>query len=60
MTKKYKVTTADNGYIFEQDGRLFVFDSVEKVSKEFSMVFSTLGPGEKVEITITQEDGKQD
>lgn len=58
-TKQYAVTCADNGYIFQQDGRLFVFESVERVAKEFAMVFSTLKPGEKIEITITN-NGKQD
>lgn len=56
---EYAVTCADNGYIFQQDGRLFVFESVERVAKEFAMVFSTLQPGEKIEITITN-NGKQD
>lgn len=56
---KYAVTCADNGYIFEQGGRLFVFESVERVAKEFAMAFSTLKPGEKIEITITN-NGKQD
>ena len=56
---KYNVTCADNGYIFEQGERVFVFESVERVGKEFAMVFSTLKPGEKIEITITK-NGKQD
>ena len=56
---EYAVTCADNGYIFQQDGRLFVFESVDRVAKEFAMVFSTLQPGEKIEITITN-NGKQD
>lgn len=52
---EYAVTCADNGYIFEQGGRLFVFETVERVAKEFAMVFSTLKPGEKIEITITKK-----
>lgn len=55
---EYAVTCADNGYIFEQGGRLFVFESVERVAKEFAMVFSTLKPGEKIEIKITKRDEK--
>lgn len=55
---EYAVTCADNGYIFEQGGRLFVFESVERVSMEFAMVFSTLKPGEKIEIKITKQDEK--
>lgn len=55
---EYAVTCADNGYIFEQGGRLFVFESVERVAKEFAMVFSTLKPGEKIEIKITKQDEK--
>lgn len=55
---EYAVTCADNGYIFQQDGRLFVFESVERVAKEFAMVFSTLQPGEKIEIKITKRDEK--
>lgn len=55
---EYAVTCADNGYIFEQGGRLFVFESVERVAKEFAMIFSTLKPGEKIEIKITKRDEK--
>lgn len=55
-TRKYGVTCADNGYIFQQDGRLFVFETVERVAKEFAMLFSTLKPGDKIEITITKQE----
>ena len=58
--KKYKVTAAENGYILTEGENVFVFDSVERVARDFAVQLTALiGPKETIEITITK-NGKQD
>ncbi len=53
-----KITSVSNGYIVEEFGEQFVFQSVERLADYFAMKFSTLGVGETSTVK-TYSDGEE-
>lgn len=53
-----KITSVSNGYIVENGGQQYVFQTVEQLAKEFALSFSTISVGETVTIK-TYRDGEE-
>lgn len=56
--KVTKITSVSNGYIVENGGQQYVFQTVEQLAKEFALTFSTISVGETITIK-TYRDGEE-